>query len=624
VPDLLGPGQAGVLVGDQQNNSVTVQAPSANGDRYTPVQTLGASSSASTQLAPGDVQWAILDKGATLPDAIVVSTGSNSVEIYRTTSIKGGAPTFASAVETYFVGTAPGSVTVADINGDGIPDLLITNQGSNDVSVLFGSYNAQGDWVGVPGPRLKSGGDGPIAVTVLNLGAGRNPDLAVFNGGSGTVTALPGVGQGFFDDQHPQTLFNLGSALVQPPTFVGTSGLGYVVTAGGNLVRFDLDHPAAGSSVVFSGQQVLAAQALPNGQVVVALVDGAVNVLSPKGSALNVASELVPQGQTTPALPSAIDVVVNPNGNFEVLVSSQGSDILSVFAASEAATGTIGSSLGGTSPPELNSFEPFNSTQAPTATGSQFVILTSATNATSASTASASASSSASTSSGALSIAVTAAVGLSLGGFSSVGYGSTTETSDAVLVSVEGNTYLNVPILDFGSERGEDAGSGGGRMPWLSALHPFGDTSSLTRFVIGLDEALRSYSSSEEEPPGNFGQSHDPWNEDLFYQHLPVRPQVLRQETNDSMKGGSPEAMLVDPPENPLDGDRALDARFRDQASGAPGVRASSHAARIVAGFKVASGLLAAMLLTPAFSKFVSRLTKQSEKPIESERVARS
>ena len=32
VPNLLGPGQAGVLVGDQQNNRVTVQAPSANGD----------------------------------------------------------------------------------------------------------------------------------------------------------------------------------------------------------------------------------------------------------------------------------------------------------------------------------------------------------------------------------------------------------------------------------------------------------------------------------------------------------------------------------------------------------------------------------------------------------------
>ena len=624
VPDLLGPGLAGVLVGDQQNNRVTVQAPSANGDQYMPVQTLGASSSATAQLAPGDVQWAILDKGATLPDAIVVSTGSNSVEVYRTTSINGGAPRFANAVETYFVGTAPGSVTVADINSDGIPDLLITDQGSNDVSVLFGSYNAQGDWVGLPGPRLKSGGDGPIAVTVLNRGAGRNPDLAVFNGGRGTVTLLPGVGQGFFDDQEPKTLFNLGSAVVQPPTFVGTSDLGYVVTAGGNLVKFDLDDPAAGSSVVFSGQKVVAAQALPGGQVVVALVDGSVNVLSQKGSGLNVASELVPQGQTTSALPSAIDVVVSPNGNFDVLVSSQGSDIISVFAAGDAAAATIGSSLGGSSPPALNSFEPFNSTQTPTVTASQFVILTSSTNATSASAAAASASTSSSTSSGALSIAVTAAVGLSLGGFSSVGYGSTTETSDAVLVSVEGNTYLNVPILDFGSERGEDAGSGGGRKPWLSALHPFGDNSSLTRFVIGLDEALRGYRSSEEVPPGTFGQSNDPWNEDLFYRHLPVKPQVLRQQTRDAIEGGSPEAMLVDPLESPLDGDRAVDATFKDKSSGGPAVRASSPAARLVAGFKVVAGLLAVTLLAPAFSKFASRSTKQSEKLIEREGVARS
>ena len=35
-------------------------------------------------------------------------------------------------------------------------------------------------------------------------------------------------------------------------------------------------------------------------------------------------------------------------------------------------------------------------------------------------------------------------------------------------------------------------------MPWLSAEHPVGDTSPLTRFVIGLDEALRDYRGSEE------------------------------------------------------------------------------------------------------------------------------
>ena len=126
-------------------------------------------------MAPGDVQWAVLDRGATLPDAVVVSTGSNAVVVYRTTAVSNGVPSFAPAPRTYFVGTAPASLTVADINGDGIPDMLIANQGSNDVSVIFGSYDANGDWVGIPGPRLKSGGDGPIAVIVRDLNGDARP-----------------------------------------------------------------------------------------------------------------------------------------------------------------------------------------------------------------------------------------------------------------------------------------------------------------------------------------------------------------------------------------------------------------------------------------------------------------
>ncbi|HEV8058485.1 MAG TPA: FG-GAP-like repeat-containing protein, partial [Gemmataceae bacterium] len=229
VPNLLGPGQAGVLVGNQQDNSVTVQTPTSGGSQLTTVQKLAASNP-TAQLAPGDVQWFLLDKDATLPDAVVVSSGSNAVVVYRTTAVSKGVLSFAATPQTYFVGTNPASVTVADVNGDGIPDMIIADQDSNDVSVLFGSYDANGNWVGLAGPRLKSGGDGPIAVTVRDMNNDGIPDLVVTNGGSGTVTLLPGVGQGFFDDQHPETLFNLGGAVVQPPTFVGDTEVGYVVT----------------------------------------------------------------------------------------------------------------------------------------------------------------------------------------------------------------------------------------------------------------------------------------------------------------------------------------------------------------------------------------------------------
>ena len=593
VPDLLGPGQAGVLVGDQQNDRVTVQAPSATGNQYAPVATLGNTSSTSQVLAPGDVQWAVLDQGATFPDAIVVGTGSNSVAVYRTIAINDGVPTFAPSPATYFVGTAPASVTVADINGDGIPDVLVADQGSNDVTVILGSYNASGDWAGILGPRLKSGGDGPIAVALTEVNG--DLDLAVVNGGSGTLTLLPGVGGGFFNDQEPKVLFNLGSAVVQPPTFTGNSGLGYAVTATGNLVRFDLDNPGAGASVVYSGQQVVAAQALTTGQVVVAFANGVVDLLVPQGNGLGVESQLVAEG-ATPSLPSSIDVLAKANGLFDVLVSSQGSDNLAVFSVGgEISGGGVTPSPGGISLPS------FNALQSPAITPGQLVVLTASTIATSASATAASTSGSASTSSGAVSATATSSVGLSLGGFSSLNGGSSTGTGEALLVSVEGNTYLSVPILDFGAEN-DEVGNGEERMPGLSAEHPFGDTSPLTRFVIGLDEALRNYRGSDESPlPRDLGSSRDPWNEDLFYRHLPVQSRVPGPEKNDPGEGNDPNAMQPDPRQD----DRATHSRFGDNSFGESSVRSSSPASWFVAGLKVVAGLVAALGLMPAISRHV-------------------
>jgi len=607
VPNLLGPGQAGVLVGDQQNNRVTVQAPSANGNQYRPVETLGSSPSTSEGLAPGDVQWAVLERGETFPYAIVVGTGSNSVVVYRTISISDGVPTFAPSPETYFVGTAPASVTVADLTGNGIPDMLVADQGSNDVSVIFGSYDAKGDWVGIPGPRLKSGGDGPIAVIVRDLTGNPVPDLAVVNGGSGTVTLLPGVGGGFFDDQHPKVLFNLGSALIEPPTFTGDSGLGYAVTAGGSLVRFDLDDPSAGASVVYSGRQVVAAQALPSGQVVVALANGIVDVLDPQGNGLSLASELLPKGET-PTLPSSIDVVEMANGLFNVLVSSQGSDTIFVFSGGGVTSEAVTLPVGGPSPPSFSSFQP------PTVTGAQAFALSANATATSASVTAASTSSSASTSSGSLSSSATSAVGLSLGSFSSLGNGSAKGTNDAVLVSVEGNTYLSVPILGFGSENGEEAVNGEGRMPWLSTRHPLGDTSPLTRFVIGLDEALRDYRGSEEAPLlRNPRASSDPWSEDLFFRHLPIQPPILGQEKDDPTERGSPEVMIPKANQNPLQDDGWDYTPLVEERFDEPGVLRSSPAAGIVAGCKALAGLLAVLLLRPATFGYVSKETEERD-----------
>ena len=106
------------------------------------------------------------------------------------------------------------------------------------------------------------------------------------NGGSGTVTLLPGVGQGFFDDQNPQTLFNLGSAVVQPPTFIGDSGVGYRRDSQRQPGAVRLERPRAPARASSSP----ASRSWPHrpstsGQVVVALADGDCQYPGPKATA---------------------------------------------------------------------------------------------------------------------------------------------------------------------------------------------------------------------------------------------------------------------------------------------------------------------------------------------------
>jgi hypothetical protein len=231
----------------------------------------------------------------------------------------------------YPVGTNPVSVTIADINGDGIPDMLVADQGSNDVSILFGSI-VNGHWVGTPGPRLSSGGLGPIAVNVIddpNSPGGH--DLAITNGQSGTVAILRGRGQGFFDDRNP-IVVSLGALIVQPPSF-GPGGTGVAVTTTGQLLGFDLNDLAAGATVVSpAGQDVLAAEELNDGDVLAAEADGSVSLLKPEASGLELSAVLVPL-TGVPLAASALEAIQTPTG-LEALVTSAGQDTIFVFGLS--------------------------------------------------------------------------------------------------------------------------------------------------------------------------------------------------------------------------------------------------------------------------------------------------
>src|SRR5262249_46622424 len=102
----------------------------------------------------GSVKVADLDDDGK-PDIIVVDSVANVLSMYRNTSA--GSISFAAKIDLP-TGTKPVSVAVADLDGDGHPDLCYTNKTGNSFSVLHRNST--------PAPLSASSFDTPTNFTV--------------------------------------------------------------------------------------------------------------------------------------------------------------------------------------------------------------------------------------------------------------------------------------------------------------------------------------------------------------------------------------------------------------------------------------------------------------------------
>ena len=136
--------------------------------------------------------------GDGIPDLIVVNTGGNNVLVYP--GLPGGG--FGPALNDgngFPTGTNPVAVIVANLNGR--PDLIVANKGSNDVSVLLNEPQGN-SFTFVPGPRL-SVGQGPVGLLYGDFFGNGTDELAVSDSGSNNLMVLPSLGNGFFNDVDP-------------------------------------------------------------------------------------------------------------------------------------------------------------------------------------------------------------------------------------------------------------------------------------------------------------------------------------------------------------------------------------------------------------------------------------
>jgi len=137
------------------------------------------------------------------PDIVVTNytSSSGSGQGNVCVLLGNGDGTFQTAVAYGVGGDNPDSVAVADVNGDGKPDIVVTNFSSDNVGVLLGN----GDGTFQTAVAYGSGGYSPDSVVVADVNGDRKPDLLVANQcvdiatcANGTVGVLLGNGDGTF------------------------------------------------------------------------------------------------------------------------------------------------------------------------------------------------------------------------------------------------------------------------------------------------------------------------------------------------------------------------------------------------------------------------------------------
>ena len=135
----------------------------------------------------------VADLNGDLVADLVSAKSSGSVSVM----LGNGPSGFSAPIDTSTGGSGAEAVAVVDVNSDTIPDVIVANSGSNNVSVLLG------DGTGHFASTQYATGTSPGDLVVSDFNGDTHPDVATVNANSNSITVLLGAANGTFSAPQP-------------------------------------------------------------------------------------------------------------------------------------------------------------------------------------------------------------------------------------------------------------------------------------------------------------------------------------------------------------------------------------------------------------------------------------